>query len=117
VPKSTKQILIDAKALIDTPEKWCKGHFTIYASPLQHCTRGAVTWAGEYNRDNCGSRESTTETWLARILLEKSVPNPRLSGNIIAYNDLPETTHQDIMTLFDNAIKKAGGLEDANRKA
>ena len=28
MPMNTKEILIKAKGFIDSPEKWCKGHFT-----------------------------------------------------------------------------------------
>ena len=101
------QTLIAAKALINTPDKWCKGKFGMddvgqSIDPMRACRRcaiGAVTAACNGERWSDGFR-------YAREYLWKAKPRPEL--HLTGYNDLPSTTHADIMALFDRAIDAAG---------
>lgn len=98
------QILTDAKALIDTPEKWTKGWFARSANnrrvrqgsnkACRWCVVGAVGVAS-------GSSGSCAARALAAL-------RECCSEDFIAdFNDDPATTHADIMALFDRAIARA----------
>jgi len=95
--------LIAAKALIDTPEKWVKGRFCGdgYCA-LGACERAASTERGTF------AHWRTLET--ARALgeaLPDGMPQgwTREAATVAAYNDLHSTSHNDILALFDRAIK------------
>ena len=91
-----KSDLIAAKALIDTPEKWMKGGFWDEKRTC-FCVAGALreteTKLGEFRRD----------MW--RLVIE-ALPE-WAAGYIPDFNDAPETTHADVMALFDRAIAAA----------
>jgi hypothetical protein len=93
--KSTQEILIAAKALIDTPEKWGKG---AWRSKGCFCAIGAVLEAqGMTGRAAYGG---ASELALMDVL-------PRGIGSVEDFNDRPSTIHADIMALFDRAIEAA----------
>ena len=100
-----RRLLIKAKALIDTPEHWCKGTFaksakgrevsTLSALARKFCPWGAILRAAEsdpgcFEDEALGILESQTGT-----------------NNIALVNDAPETTHPMIMRLFNKAIRAA----------
>lgn len=89
-----------ARALIDTPEKWIKGD---WFEGTRCCAAGA---ARKVLRD-AGHRAMIGfwATPLAHALDEAA------GGNIVAYNDDPATTHNDILALFDRAISNASQPE------
>ena len=78
-----------AKALIDTPEKWCKGAIKRGDS---YCALGAILYGVKHkNRERA-------ETALRGAL-------DRKWGWLVApFNNDPETTHTDVLDLFDRAI-------------
>lgn len=88
--------LIAARALIDTPEKWCKG-----IHPTRKCAMYAVE-AVTGNGDRfaaCGDA------------LGNAIPTSKLKDcghSVVLFNDAPFTTHADIMALFDRAITAQG---------
>lgn len=83
--------LIAAKALIDTPEKWCQGTATAgYGARL--CAIRAAGGARYRNKDAVAALKA------ALPIGEKSLPR---------FNDSPDTTHADVMALFDRAIEAA----------
>lgn len=95
--KTVKENLIAAKALIDTPEKWCKGRrhvFYGYTTPhgavivKKYCAEGAMDAVGGLSPER-------------QALLNQT---PRAYGNVAEFNDSPDTTHADIMALFQRAI-------------
>lgn len=88
---STRENLIAAKALIDTPEKWGKG--TYEPSPGCYCALGALDAASE------GGRWTPFE-----VMAALTIALPDSAKDIVAFNDDPNTTHADIMALFDRAI-------------
>lgn len=116
----TVQLLIQAKAAIDTPEKWIK-----YSRMLNggHCALGALDWArGEL----LGSMEDLQPElkFLAAVIPRKmkddcvkyytegirSYPPEHIFGHsmyIAWYNNCNSTTHKDIMDWFDRAITLA----------
>lgn len=101
---SVKENLIAAKALIDTPEKWGKDAYEPSAGC--YCMAGAIFAAkGEgFNpwKENNSPEANAIENALNEI-------NDGLSPwrSYVDYNDDQETTHEDIMHLFDLAIEAA----------
>jgi hypothetical protein len=89
---TTVDVLRDARALIDTPEKWCKG---IMRSGGRRCAVGAVSDAtgGEMHM-----RESEANAAFGALA--------RAAGGrrIYLLNDDPKTTHADVIAAFDRAI-------------
>lgn len=92
--------LIAARALIDTPEKWCKGRWK--DSTGRHCAFGALvatlTPISGPEVDNGDERKHACIS-----ALDAHAP----SGGFIDFNDHPDTTHPEIMALFDRAIASA----------
>ncbi len=105
---TTKQNLIAAKALIDTPEKWTQGAYCRDAegvskllgdtSICKYCTVGAIrTVLGKM--DPYESLVGTTEWQALRVgALSLSYQHP------ISVNDT--TNHPTVMKMFDLAIKE-----------
>lgn len=82
-----------AKALIDTPEKWGRGgssYIPVRGKPL--CVLGAC--------------DQTRMSETAKDALREHIP-ARFGGRFIPFNDHPDTTHADIMALFNRAIAAA----------
>lgn len=98
---TVKENLIAAKALIDTPEKWGKGAFEV--SPGCLCAFGAIARALDPDIDfECdGVGISREDRALAQALPDGWM---KTVGMIDSFNDHPDTTHADIMALFDRAI-------------
>jgi hypothetical protein len=94
--------LIAARALIDTPEKWGKGDggYNGPEKPLL-CAYGA-----------CGAVAQKHGSFIAlTAALDRALPDEMPEGldpydglETPAFNDDPDTTHADIMALFDRAI-------------
>lgn len=89
-----------AKALIDTPEKWGKGAFEFRGC---YCALGALGMA----EAGTPAGYSLTGRWA----LQCALPNTFLS--VDAFNDHPDTTHADIMALFERAIAAEEAKEAA----
>lgn len=100
------EILTQAKSLIDTPDKWIKGKFAAqgpygYELPFDDdaatcfCALGAATRAmGETDAYN----DATMALYYAL---------PAGYSMVSIFNDDEDTTHADVMALFDRAIAKA----------
>jgi hypothetical protein len=89
-----KDDLIAARALIDAPEKWCKGiksgcNCAMYAIAAISLTR----WP-----DNSAA---------LRRAVPRSFKRDGLGDLVVAFNDAPDTSHADVMALFDRAIAAA----------
>lgn len=97
---TVRENLIAAKALIDTPEKWLKGALST-GDDTCFCAMGALGHAGGF-----GLVASDKTPEMASLL--DSIPASfvwvRDRHRLAAYNDHPNTTHADIMALFDRAI-------------
>lgn len=94
-----KEDLIAAKALIDSPNKWCKGsyHAGGFHGFDRHCTLGAI-FASTPNFDE---RDAICNA------LMKALPQPdqRRGHALATYND--EHTHVEVMAWFERAINAA----------
>lgn len=101
---SLKEDLIAARALIDTPETWCKspGSVVRASGDFAFCAWWACAIAG-------GDRESMRHA-LTRALpwwFKFTMLGGGDNSSLIWYNDRPPTTHADIMALFDRAVAGA----------
>lgn len=102
---TTKQTLIKARGLIDEPSKWHKGQFAVNSNgkPTMPKAEDAVCWcAGGATR----KFTSDPHKWqVGEVALSKFKPSG--FNSLFDYNDHPDTTHADIMNLFDKAIEAA----------
>ena len=99
------EILIAARAKIDTPQKWCKGHealnskgenvLSLCESAVRFCAIGAIS--------------AVTPRYLCSSEAKNALRVALRSSFISAYNDLPGTEHADIMALYDKAIEATRG--------
>jgi len=101
---SLKKSLIEVKSLIDTPEKWCKYKYArdssgipvSYKSPraCSFCILGAV-------------RRVRIEEQLDVLReLRKFIPNKQTNRRNLKLNIFNDNaTHNEVMALFDRAIK------------
>lgn len=98
--KPASQILREARALIDAPEKWVGG-----GDLSKGAIDGPDTFCAAYA---CGNR-GNSDNDRARTYLETAIglsPTGMMS-RLGAWNDAPERTHAEVMTAFDKAIELA----------
>jgi hypothetical protein len=105
------KILEAARKVIETPEKWTKGFFAQTSEGVNcytdsphavcFCASGAVQKAW---------LENGAGVYEARAILSSIVSNYK--GGIPEFNDALETTHADVLEVFDTAIEvaKLGGF-------
>ena len=84
-----------ARALIDTPEKWCQNEHQIGHA---YCVEAAlnIVWRG----DVLGSIFDSCPAWK---LLQDATGVQKLFD----WNDAPERTHAEVLAAFDKAIALA----------
>lgn len=98
---TVKENLIAARALIDTPEKWGKDGYE--PTPGCYCLAGAIfTAKGE--SFNPWKENNSPEAKAIEEALNELHDGLSPWRSYVDYNDDPETTHADIMVLFDSAI-------------
>lgn len=85
------KLLYKAACLIDEPEKWCKGTMTYKG---QYCAAGAYQKA----------KHGVADGWVGCTELKAAFDADMLNVGIGNINDLPDTTHGDVMLAFANAI-------------
>lgn len=97
---TVKENLIAAKALIDTPEKWCpNGPASYNNGVMARCVYIAVGEVCEHSVGGVFAALYRALPWWFRLSA------PRWDQRaIIRFNDRKRTTHADIMALFDRAI-------------
>lgn len=104
---TTKEVLEKAKAIIADPFHWTKGAFARNShgttvidvtseDACSFCALGALVRV----------MENETDYNHARDILELCVGDKNFP-NVPAFNDASETTHADILALFDCAIEEA----------
>jgi hypothetical protein len=89
---TTVEVLREARGLIDTPEKWCKG---IMRSGGRRCAVGAVS---DVTGGEMRMRHSEADG--AFRALECAAGGRRVH----LLNDDPKTSHADVIAVFDRAI-------------
>ena len=109
--KTERQVLIDARALIEAPNRWTKGSNArdrnhLPAEPVgpdacSFCAAGAVMRAaGVLTADD-----------RVRGVFERLQDNIEAEGegefywSLQRFNDAPEVSHADVLALFDRAIE------------
>jgi hypothetical protein len=101
---STLKVLKEAKEIISDEKSWQKGSY-VSADGKCLCSLGAITKAVNSSVSNpiklYGS--DVTKYLEAQSVLRSALP---LYYDVHTFNDLPETTHKDIMEVFDKAIEK-----------
>lgn len=103
---SLKSDLIAAKALIADPGKWIKNG---YERDGCYCALGAcrkALWGEVWPRKNTGFSSGDFNPLAAALrdaLMARHEP-----PSIVDFNDGPNTTHADVIRLFDDAIAAAG---------
>lgn len=109
--------LIEAKKLIDTPDKWIKGSYYhaedfFGIRKMMFCAVGAIYQAGTWEWRN---EDTNTPMALYRpedhIMANEAVEYLHSAachpGGIEGFNDDETTTHEEIMAVFDKAISAA----------
>lgn len=110
--ESVAAILTKARGLIDEPSKWHKGHFTAdnkgnfvadfnSSRVTSRCVRCALIMAVGINYEG-GHTDINNHPTLKPI--EDFLLTSSPFKNLAALNDAEETTHADIMSLFDRKI-------------
>lgn len=84
------QMLVEARELIAHPSQWVKG--VMSNGDGAYCSLGAVHFLGD--------KYGHTTRDQAFDALEKIIPH----RGIVGFNDAPETTHDDVLVMFDQAI-------------
>lgn len=89
--KTTSQLLQEAKALLQ--QGWCKER--LHRGPRharQHCIWGALNLVGR----------RTKARYAAACALHRALPPPH--RGLVQFNDHDETTHNEVLALFDRAL-------------
>lgn len=108
-----KALLIYARKLIENKDSWIKGKsaadmtgfWCSIVSPLacQFCSSGALI-NGFHSLDYDDSEYYLTLSACCELLLHDKVG--KKSYDLIQFNDAFSTTHEDVLKLFDDAIKR-----------
>jgi hypothetical protein len=107
-PSSDLEILMDARGMIDSPDRWLKGNFR---KEDRHCLVAALALAC---RNPQFDQPSGTERRLIRAMA-RQLPGGRSRlqrmicfnpmQRLIRFNDSRRTTHDNVMALFDRTIE------------
>lgn len=106
---SVKSDLIAAKSLIDTPDKWGRGMDSFengYCAAKGNDPIGPLCAAGACSAVNMLRMWEQPNYQELLQQLHRALPVAVAAG-VADFNDLPTTTHADVMALFDRAIKAA----------
>jgi hypothetical protein len=95
---TTKEVLIKARKLIEKPEAWCQGnyrHFNANGDAVRWCPKGSLM--------EITCRLSVVSFSDALGTLERALGAPKVA----VWNDTPGRTHDEVLALFDRAIREA----------
>lgn len=119
--KTAKEILIEARAKIQNPENWTKGVYARAKSgketlpnskdAVSYCSIGAIFSVLNFSSsvDSCYiSYQQQKEYYVAFASLTDCMSE--ISGSRVLtlslFNDDPNTTHEEILDLFDRSIAR-----------
>lgn len=104
------EVLRAARAKIERPECWIKGDYAVSSSFIEveptdnnaicFCSKGALMAVVD---------EESLEAMQAEFFLERAIPDTGQREGVISYNDRMDTTHANVLALFDRAIALAEG--------
>jgi len=97
-----REVLISAKALIDTPEKWWRGEYRPDSDTSISCVQTATYKAWNSPNNNSADVYCDAMNFLGRATGARYIPS---------WNDAPERTHAEVMDAFDRAIELAADAE------
>lgn len=92
-----------ARKLIEKEENWIKG--ANHDGFGGYCLNGALNKAIHGNKDNSSSNVKYIMHKKLRYKMQNLIENKVLTS-LTGFNDLPETTHKDVLKLLDKAIKE-----------
>lgn len=100
---TTREVLVAARALIATPERWTKETSSWVRNGIEcFCAIGAIGRAVDHDH-NAPATEDVNDALRAAMpawFLDRRTGRP----SIVEFNDAPTTTHADVLQLFDRAI-------------
>lgn len=93
--KTELDVLTRARALIEDPRDWCHGA-PVSSVEAPYCAMTACY---------AGSREQYAPAYAAAVLrLSAGIKNSSRRMAVADFNDHPDTTHADVLALYDRAI-------------
>lgn len=104
--KTTVEILTAARELLSVPERWTKGSpaRTSDGTMTDARSEDAVCWCARGALQRVS--DCCDEVYASRAILRQATGNYGFK-DYVYLNDLPKTTHADILSLFDRAIELA----------
>ena len=109
--EQVQELLRAGKALIDSPGKWTQHSYARDSNGIpitigdqracEFCSTGAVAHVTAQTQHPVDTLDIATKAL-------NTIAHERSQVGIIAYNDRAYTKHADIMSLFDEAIQRAG---------
>ena len=100
------ELLREARKLLEDPSHWTKGAFAKAAAgcAIASTSDNAVCWCaiGALRRFDRGGYSAAYSN--AVFVLQCCVSG---SGGVAEFNDDPNTTHADVLAMFDRAIARA----------
>jgi len=98
----------NARKLIERPENWTKGRYiTMEADYLSYCAVGALKTARNKLQNNAIESHCQKNVYDTYWSTFPMFPDKLSDCMLVRYNDAPERTHEEILTLFDQAIKNS----------
>ena len=118
--RKPSEVLRAAKTKIADPARWTKGGgaFTADGEQVRVTDYRAARWCALGATDACRTRNGAIDLYDCVVYLQRDDEvvaatrrvHPDWVGNgglVSAFNDDPDTTHADVMALFDRAISRA----------
>ena len=98
---TTLEVLKKARDLISTPDKWTKGAVARdrHGFAVEPYAQMAVCWC------SVGALERAVGANLNVYYAAFAVLRKQHDESVVSFNDDPNTTHQDVLDLFDRTIK------------
>lgn len=101
----------DARKVLSDPKRWHKGDFT--NGEGAYCVRGALLPGKP-----CSQPLVAAAVWAQELLVEHIpgdfvdvlIREGLIKERLAAFNDHPDTTHEDILNLLDKTLADLGGL-------
>ena len=111
-------LLTETRKLIDAPEKWCKGTYTLHddcvvgpvgahadSGKCRFCLAGALYHAADKVFNQAPDWDSVFAAFRKPIARKLSMaPTVSVSMSLTAFNDLPSTTHEDVLAVLDETL-------------